>query len=134
MTPYSVTVSATDDGLVSVAGELDANAGPVVRPAVTSMLSSCAGPRTDSGRLSSPAVLDLTEVTFAASAGLSLLLELDARASAKKVPLTLIVTPDSPLARILDRTGLAMVLTVSSPVGGATTLDPGRFGWFDDHR
>jgi anti-sigma B factor antagonist len=89
---------------VRVAGDLDLDGVALVRGPLLAALAP--------GDL----VLDLSGTGYVSSAGVALLVELVATARGRGTDLTLRVAAGSPLARVLDLTGLATVLPVAATV------------------
>ena len=93
--PPIATVAGTDRPSCRVAGDLDLAGVTAVRPALLAALRP--------GEL----VLDLCDTGYVSSAGVALLMELTAAARHRETVLAVRVAPGSPLARVLDLTGLA---------------------------
>jgi anti-anti-sigma factor len=87
-----------------VTGDLDLDGVAAVRATLLAAL----GP----GEL----VLDLSGAGYVSSAGVAMLMELAAAAQERGTRLAVRVTPGSPLARVLDLTGLGAVLPMAVPV------------------
>ncbi|MBL8927460.1 MAG: SpoIIE family protein phosphatase [Pseudonocardia sp.] len=99
--PTVVTaVPGTDPPLLRVSGDLDLDGVAAARGA----LLAAAGP--------AGLVVDLHDTGYVSSAGVALLVELSTRARAQGAPLALRVSAESPVARVLDLTGLREVLPV----------------------
>ena len=105
----TATVTYTSDGVppsVRVAGDLDLAGVTAVRPSLLAALHP--------GEL----VVDLRDTGYVSSAGVALLMELTATARHRGTVLAVRVAPGSPLARVLELTGLAAVLPVGAAVQG----------------
>jgi|tagenome__1003787_1003787.scaffolds.fasta_scaffold20690417_1 anti-sigma B factor antagonist len=101
--------ASADGTVVAVAGEVDLVTAPVLGEALTQAVET-----TPRGVL----VLDLTEVSFLASVGLMLLVEHRQRCA--DVGLDLRVVPgNKAIVRLLNRTGLNVVLRVFDTVADA---------------
>ena len=99
--PTSVTVvPGTDPPVLRVAGDLDLDGVAAVRGA----LLAAAGP--------AGLVVDLHDTGYVSSAGVALLVELSTRVAAQGAPFALRVSAGSPVARVLDLTGLRAALPV----------------------
>ena len=99
--PTSVTVvPGTDPPVLQVAGDLDLDGVAAVRGA----LLAAAGP--------AGLVVDLHDTGYVSSAGVALLVELSTRVRAHGAPFALRVSAGSPVARVLDLTGLRAALPV----------------------
>jgi len=97
-------VSGDVPPVVRVAGDLDLAGVTAVRPALLAALHP--------GEL----VVDLRGTGYVSSAGVALLMELTALARHRDTALSVRVAPGSPLARVLEVTGLDAVLPVVVPV------------------
>lgn len=102
--PATVTVSGDVPPVVQVGGDLDLAGVTAVRPALLAAL--CPG----------ELVVDLRDTGYVSSAGVALLMELTATAEDRGTVLAVRVAPGSPLARVLELTGLAAMLPVGAPV------------------
>jgi anti-anti-sigma factor len=89
---------------VRVSGDLDLGGVTAVRPALFAALRP--------GEL----VVDLRDTGYVSSAGVAMLMELTAAARHRGTALAVQVAPGSPLARVLELTGLGAVLPVVVPV------------------
>ena len=87
----------------AIAGDLDLAGVTAVRPALLAALRP--------GEL----VVDLCDTGYVSSAGVALLMELTTAARHRETVLAVRVAPGSPLARVLDLTGLEAVLPVVVP-------------------
>lgn len=100
-----VTIEATDiqDGrLVSVVGEIDLSNVAEVLGAVISAVPHDAA----------LVVVDLSDVTYLDSAGISMLFRLAERLGYSRQPLRLVVPPDAPIRAVLELTSLTSVIPV----------------------
>lgn len=107
-----MTVARADLGVhavVEVRGEVDAMTAPRLVEAVTAALD---GER--------PVVVDLTEVTFLDSAGLSALVRTTERGEQRGEPLRLVVDHNRPVLRPIQLTGLEDRLALYDSVEDAT--------------
>jgi len=96
--------------VVHVAGELDLVSAPILDQELTEVERLVPVPV--------PVVLDLTEVTFLASVGLSLLIDHDRRCSEAGSALR-VVAVNRPVVRAIAVTGLADTVTVVSSIAEA---------------
>lgn len=114
----AATVSTTaDPDLVVVSGELDGDSCRPVQAVLLEALTTRIETQAEDDVFEPAAFLvDLSGVTFVASAALSVLVDLDARASAGFVPLVLVVPDETPLAKLLTQTGLRDTLTLAGSV------------------
>jgi anti-sigma B factor antagonist len=116
--PLSFSVSReTGYTVVSVAGELDAGTEGAFRDALTSALALALGvPRV---------VVDLTAVTFMASAGIGVLMGMHRTLKAEGGSLVL-AGPRGEVAQVLSLTGVGAVIPVAATVADAVArLDSG---------
>jgi anti-anti-sigma factor len=100
----AVAVPGAQPATVRVSGDLDLDGVAAVRAALRAALRP--------GEL----VLDLYDTGYVSSAGVALLVELAAAAREHDTALALRVAAGSPLARVLDLTGLGAVLPMVAPV------------------
>jgi anti-anti-sigma factor len=107
-----VDVETGEDGaplVVAMVGELDAAACPPAQALVEALIDGTA-----------PVVIDLSGARFFSAAGITMLLALQDRATAKGTSLTL-RDPHPAVARLLDLAGVAPRLTSARrPARGAT--------------
>lgn len=96
--------------IVHVAGELDLASAPILDQELTAVEQLVPLPV--------PVVLDLAEVTFLASVGLSLLIEHDRRCAEAGSALR-VVAVNRPVVRAIAVTGLADTVTVVSSIAEA---------------
>jgi anti-anti-sigma factor len=92
------TLVRTGDGVIRLAGELDLASAEVVGPQLLALVAAATPGRLD---------VDLSGVTYLASAGVGLLLAAQAEARARDAVLRLVVEPGGAAARILELAGLA---------------------------
>jgi anti-anti-sigma factor len=100
----TVVLPAARPPTVRVTGDLDLDGAAAVRATLLAAL------------LPGELVLDLSGTGYVSSAGVALLVELAATARVRGTALALRVAAGSPLARVLDLTGLGAVLPVVVPV------------------
>src|SRR5437870_268133 len=100
--------------VVHVRGEVDLGTAPPLERALSDMCATTRPP--DS------IVVDLTEVTFCASAGLALLAATHQRCHSRQVPLRLVVTNPA-ILRPLRVTGLDKVLELHGSIANATRAE-----------
>jgi anti-sigma B factor antagonist len=105
--------------IVAVAGEVDLVTAPALADAVHDALSE-----TGAGMC----VVDLTEVTFLASAGPAALLEAASHAERRREPLLIVVDSNRPVIRPLQVTGLDHVLALYHTVEEALAAYSGAAG------
>ena len=99
--PTSITaVPGTDPPVLRVAGDLDLDGVAAVR----GVLLAATGP--------AGLVVDLHDTGYVSSAGVALLVELSTRVAVQGAPFALRVRAGSPVARVLDLTGLRAALPV----------------------
>lgn len=99
-----------DTVIVVVAGEVDLDTAPRLRAAITAALA-------DAG--AGACVVDLTEVTFLGSAGLTALLDGTREAEHRQEPLRIVVDANRPVIRPIEITGLDDVLSLYHSVDEA---------------
>ncbi|WP_208115581.1 STAS domain-containing protein [Labedaea rhizosphaerae] len=100
--------------VVAVAGEVDLDTAPDMSAAVLSCIDEAGG---------GPCVLDLTEVTFLDSAGLTVLLKASLRAERHEEHLRIVVDSNRPVIRPIEVTRLDEVLTLYHTVDEALAAD-----------
>lgn len=105
--------------VVTVTGEIDGETAAQLRTAVISAIDSTSG---------DACVLDLTQVGFLDSAGLSALLAANKHGDAHRKPLRIVVDSNSPVIRPIEVTGLDVVLRLYHTVGEALNA-----GTWTDH-
>ena len=106
--------------LLRVCGEVDLATAPAVRWGVTQAFTAAA-----TAGVGMVAV-DLGEVTFFASAGLSVLLEAHGQAERRGMEFAVVVPPGHPVRRLLKTTELDLALSVDDTVEQALTRPPHR--------
>jgi anti-anti-sigma factor len=97
-------VTAVPDALtptLHVAGDLDLDGAAATRPALLAALAP------------GPLVVDLSDIGYVSSTGVALLVELATTARERGTRLSVRVAAGSPLARVLDLTGLGTTLPVA---------------------
>lgn len=104
--------------IVDVAGEVDLDTAPRLREAIAVALDEAEG---------GLCVVDLTEVTYLGTAGLTALLDGTREAAAREEPLHLVVDANRPVIRPIELTGLDQVLRLYHSIDeamGATGQAP----------
>ncbi|WP_410597291.1 STAS domain-containing protein [Amycolatopsis sp. lyj-23] len=99
----TVHLGTDDSAVLDVSGEVDLLSAPVLEEAITTALGR--GPRL--------LVIDMTEVTFLASVGMTTLLKA-VRDGGRNLQLRVVAPERSSVARALDLTGLNDILGVVS--------------------
>ncbi|MCO1574562.1 STAS domain-containing protein [Crossiella sp. SN42] len=87
--------------VISVVGDVDTDTAPALQAAAASAIDDTTG---------EDCVLDLTEVSFLNSAGLTALVEATAHAEARREPLRIVVDSNRPVIRPIELTGLDELL------------------------
>lgn len=100
--------------VVAAAGEVDTDTAPELAAAVLACVDQAGG---------GPCVLDLTNVSFLDSAGLTILLEATLRAEGNQESLGIVVDANRPVIRPIEVTGLDEVLTLFHTVEEAVGAD-----------
>lgn len=100
--------------VIEVVGEVDMDTSPQLDAAVTSAFQQPGADRY---------VLDLTRVTYLASAGLTSLVNATRRAEARTEPLLVVVDSTRPVIRPIELTGLDTVLRLYHSVDEALGSD-----------
>ncbi|MGW0515797.1 STAS domain-containing protein [Crossiella sp. NPDC003009] len=98
--------------VISVVGDVDTDTAPALHAAAASAIDDTTG---------EDCILDLTEVTFLNSAGLTALVEATARAEARREPLRIVVDSNRPVIRPIELTGLDELLRLYHTVEEALT-------------
>ncbi|MFC0104824.1 STAS domain-containing protein [Kibdelosporangium aridum] len=93
--------------VLGLAGEVDLSTAPTLEKAILAALSEVNGKKL---------VVDMAEVTFLASAGMSALIAGRERAVEKGVEMVIAATPDGAAYRSLEIAGLIEVLSVQQEV------------------
>jgi anti-sigma B factor antagonist len=89
--------------VVVATGEIDVDTASLLADAVKTSVDQAAG---------KPCILDLTDVDFLNSAGLTALLEVARHAEARREPLRIVVDANRPVIRPIEVTGLDDVLAL----------------------
>ncbi|MFC4852623.1 STAS domain-containing protein [Actinophytocola glycyrrhizae] len=90
-----------DAVVVDVAGEVDLDTAPRLREAIAVAIDEAG---------SGTCVVDLTDVPYLGSSGLSALLDANREAAARQAPLRIVVDANRPVIRPIEITGLDQVL------------------------
>lgn len=101
--------------VVAVTGEVDLDTAPRLREAVAVALDEAA---------SGTCVLDLTDVTYLGSAGLTALVDATREAASRREPLRIVVDANRPVIRPIEITGLDQVLHLYHSVEEAMAASP----------
>ena len=109
------TREADGSVVVAVTGEVDLDTAPRLREAVAVALDEVEG---------GTCVLDLTEVTYLGSAGLTALVDATREAAARSEPLRIVVDANRPVIRPIEITGLDQVLHLYHSVEEAVAAAP----------
>lgn len=97
--------------VIAVVGEVDMDTAPALSAAIIACIDQAGGGQ--------PCILDLTEVTFLSSAGLTALLEATSHSEARRQPLPIVVDSNRPVIRPIQVTGLDDTLTLYHTVDEA---------------
>ncbi|SDJ09344.1 stage II sporulation protein AA (anti-sigma F factor antagonist) [Frankineae bacterium MT45] len=110
MTATVQTTDVDEHRVLSVSGELDAAASPTVGALLQQLLDD-----KPAGRV----VIDLSDVSFLDSSGLTVLVEARNRATANAIPLAVVLDRNHRVEKLLKITGLTGVFDLYSNVSDA---------------